>query len=89
MTIAVPTGEPHVMPRLIRSRHALDTYLARGRIVAMTVGGLNTGPARLVVTVAGQPPIALADDALIARATLASYAALGLREWEQDRAGAG
>jgi hypothetical protein len=64
------------MARLLRSRHALDAELARGRSITMTTSWLNTGPARMVVTVAGQPPIALA-------------AALGRREQERDRSGAG
>ena len=70
------------MARLVRSRHALDVYLAQGPIVTMAIQGLQVGRVRLMVTVAGQAPIALADDALIARATRHGYAALGLRPQE-------
>ena len=48
----------------------------------MAMQGLQVGRVRLLVTVAGQAPIALADDALIARATSHRYAALGLRPQE-------
>ena len=88
-TIAGDTTEPHGMARLVRTRHALDVYLAHGSIVALAVGGLQVGRVRLVVTVAGQAPIALADDALMARATRHRYAALGLRPQEPADPAAG
>ena len=82
MTIAGDTPEPRSMARLVRTQHALDVYLAQGPIVTLAMGGLQVGRVRLVVTVAGQAPIALADDALMARATSHRYAALGLRPQE-------
>ncbi len=78
MTIGGDTTELRRMTRLVRTQHALDVYLAQGPIVTMAMGGLQVGRVRLVVTVAGQAPIALADDALMARATRHRYAALGL-----------
>ena len=70
------------MARLVRTQQALDVYLAQGPIVTLATSGLQVGRVRLVVTVAGQAPIALADDTLIARATIHGYAALGLRPQE-------
>ncbi len=70
------------MARLVRTQHALDVYLAQGPIVTLAMSGLQIGRVRLVVTVAGQAPIALTDDTLMARATSHRYAALGLRPQE-------
>ena len=82
MTIAGDAPKVHGMARLVRTQHALDAYLAQGPIVTMAMSGLQVGRVRLVVTVAGQAPIALTDNALIARATSHRYAALGLRPQE-------
>ncbi len=82
MTIAGDPPELRDMTRLVRTQHALDVYLAQGPIVTMAMQGLQVGRVRLVVTVAGQAPIALADDALMVRATRHGYAALGLRPQE-------
>ena len=78
VTITGDTPELRGMARLVRTQQALDVYLAQGPIASMAMGGLQVGRARLVVTVAGQAPIALTDDALMARATRHGYAALGL-----------
>ncbi len=83
MTIAADTPELRGMARLVRSWHALDVYLAQGPVVTMAMQGLQVGRVRLVVTVAGQAPIALTDDALMARATRHGYAALGLHPQER------
>ena len=79
VTIAGDTPELCGMARLVRTQHALDVYLVQGPIVRLAMQGLQVGRVRLVVTVAGQTPIALTDNALIARATNHHYAALGLR----------
>ena len=79
MTIAGDTLARCGMARLVRTQHALDAYLAQGPIVRLAMQGLQVGRVRLVVTVAGQAPITLTDNALIARATNHHYAALGLR----------
>ena len=78
VTIAGDTPEVRGMARLVRTQHALDVYLAQGPIVTLAMQALPAGRVQLVVRVAGQAPIALADDILIARATSHGYAALGL-----------